>query len=113
MGDYVLRRRHTPGRCTWTLRATRRRLVQAANEGANLVVECGGADSMVRFVIPVGPGSVFDREVFPRLTFDGHGQGSCTFDVSRSYQFTWRGGVRFDGSDYLADEGPTGSGGQL
>lgn len=48
----------------------------------------------------VGHCNVFDREVFPCLIIDRHGQGASTFDVSRDYQFTWRGKVRFDGRPY-------------
>ena len=75
-------------------------IMQAAEEGPSPVVKCGGEDVTVRSMIPVGHGNVFDREVFPRLTIERRGQGACTFDVSRDYQFTWREKVRFDGKPY-------------
>ena len=75
-------------------------IMQAAEEGLNSFVECGGEDATVRSMIPVGHCNVFDCKVFPCLTIDRHGQGTCTFDVSRDYQFTWRGKVRFDGRPY-------------
>ena len=85
----------------WSFGANQDRLFERHFNNGYLVVYCTKKDgSILRFIIPVGPGTDFAEHVLPNLSFDAYNR--CTFEINQvTYEFTWRYGIHMDGRPYL------------
>lgn len=85
----------------WSFGANKYKLFDCSRNDGSLVVNCTMEDgSIIRFVVPIGPGTNFARDILPRLGFDRYNR--CTFEISQeTYEFTWRYRIHMDGRPYL------------
>ncbi len=85
----------------WSFSANKDKLYEHSMLDDNLVISCVKEDgSVIRFIIPIGPGSYFGQHILPNLSFDAYNR--CTFEISqKDHRFTWRYKIYMDGRPFI------------